>query len=174
MANFPSSFSFFLQTLDLLYHLCNNENVAVVCNKFIDFLGDCQDPHQQDAVVNKILVLADNFRPSFVWYIDTVETVLKTGLVELKSPPMAVILKNLRKGNETKSLCRFDGNVCNVSYFSVAKDENLGSEVWNDLVEKYTRQDLLDQKLDSCIIQLIVWVTYRPGSHEANFFLPYD
>ncbi|KAG1681901.1 AP-4 complex subunit epsilon-1 [Nymphon striatum] len=122
-------------TLDLIYELCNEENVVVVTGKFLDFLQTCHDSHQQDIMVNKVLDLADKFSPSFTWYLGTVEKILIMGYARPKPSQMKIIFRNMKEGLNCSA----------------------NEEFFNNIVQRYTDKCSNCEDLTPSFIQLSAW-----------------
>ena len=63
------------KTVDLLFSMCNPQNVVVIVGKLIKYLKSTTDVFLRTQLVEKITTLAENFAPDSQWYILTLNTV---------------------------------------------------------------------------------------------------
>ena len=64
------------RALDLLYLICNPNNVSEIVSQLLGYLEKKVDPHLHDDLVLKIAILAEKFAENLIWYVDVV-----TGLI---------------------------------------------------------------------------------------------
>eukprot|EP01135_Chromosphaera_perkinsii_P003866 Nk52_evm2s260 gene=Nk52_evmTU2s260 len=68
-------------TLELLYRICNSENVAVVVDKMLNYLRGAvyMDSAGRRVLVVKVMELSEKYAPGVVWYLQTICEVLRVG-----------------------------------------------------------------------------------------------
>lgn len=60
------------RALDLLYLICNRNNVSTIVEELLGYLENRVDPHLHDDLVLKIAILAEKFAENLIWYVDVV------------------------------------------------------------------------------------------------------
>ena len=60
------------RALDLLYLICNQDNVSVIVAELLGYLESRNDPLIRDDLVLKIAILAEMFAENLIWYVDVV------------------------------------------------------------------------------------------------------
>jgi AP-2 complex subunit alpha len=70
------------RALDLLYLICNNNNVSTIVVELLGYLENRVDPHIHDDLVLKIAILAEKFAENLIWYVDLVVKLIQNAEVE--------------------------------------------------------------------------------------------
>lgn len=70
------------RALDLLYLICNSENVSRIVAELLGYLESRTDPHIRDDLVLKIAILAEKFAENLIWYVDVVVRLIQNAEVE--------------------------------------------------------------------------------------------
>lgn len=60
------------RALDLLYLICNSDNVSIIVAELLGYLENRNDPLIRDDLVLKIAILAEMFAENLIWYVDVV------------------------------------------------------------------------------------------------------
>lgn len=66
-------------TLDVLYRMTNEQNVAVIVAKMIEFMRNTVDEFLRGDLVERVTKLAQKFAPDNVWFTRTMAAVLEIG-----------------------------------------------------------------------------------------------
>lgn len=69
------------RALDLLYLICNQENVSVIVAELLGYLESRNDPLMRDDLVLKIAILAEMFAENLIWYVDVVVKLIQNAEV---------------------------------------------------------------------------------------------
>ncbi|GMH32396.1 hypothetical protein BSKO_00230 [Bryopsis sp. KO-2023] len=89
-----------LKTLNLLVKMTKPNNVEIVVEKLIAFLGSCPDEHIQRDICSRVSELSERYAPDTQWYIETmVEMFLVAG--EAVDPKVSHSLMRLIAEQET-------------------------------------------------------------------------
>lgn len=59
------------RTLDLVYALCNSENVGFLVEELLNYADEC-DFNLKEELIFKIAILSEKFAPDLKWYLDVV------------------------------------------------------------------------------------------------------
>jgi AP-2 complex subunit alpha len=70
------------RALDLLYLICNRQNVSTIVEELLGYLENRVDPHLRDDLVLKIAILAEKFAENEIWYVDVVVRLIQNAEVE--------------------------------------------------------------------------------------------
>jgi AP-2 complex subunit alpha len=70
------------RALDLLYLICNSNNVSTIVAELLGYLENRVDPHIHDDLVLKIAILAEKFAENLIWYVDVVVKLIQNAEVE--------------------------------------------------------------------------------------------
>ena len=70
------------RALDLLYLICNRNNVSEIVNQLLGYLENRVDPHLHDDLVLKIAILGERFAENLIWYVDVVVRLIQSAEVE--------------------------------------------------------------------------------------------
>ena len=68
-----------IQTLNLLFLMTNQSNVAVITDKLIAYLRQTTNEYVRSDLVAKITQLAERFAPDNQWFIQTMNVVFELG-----------------------------------------------------------------------------------------------
>ena len=63
------------RTMDLLFKMTNPNNVEIVVERLLAHLGTAPDMSFKEELVKKICLLAEQFAPSNVWYLEAINMV---------------------------------------------------------------------------------------------------
>ncbi|KAG2486441.1 hypothetical protein HYH03_014888 [Edaphochlamys debaryana] len=66
-----------LKTLELLYKMTRSNNIQVIVDKMMGYLGTCSDDHIRRDVVRKVCDLAERYAPSPAWFVTTLSEVFR-------------------------------------------------------------------------------------------------
>jgi AP-2 complex subunit alpha len=70
------------RALDLLYLICNHQNVSKIVAELLGYLEARNDPLMRDDLVLKIAILAEMFAENLIWYVDVVVKLIQNAEVE--------------------------------------------------------------------------------------------
>jgi len=70
------------RALDLLYLICNRNNVSEIVEQLLGYLETRVDPNLHDDLVLKIAILAEKFAEGLLWYVDVVVRLIRNAEVE--------------------------------------------------------------------------------------------
>lgn len=70
------------RALDLLYLICNRNNVSTIVEELLGYLENRVDPHLHDDLVLKIAILAEKFAENLIWYVDVVVKLIQNAEIE--------------------------------------------------------------------------------------------
>eukprot|EP01012_Entosiphon_sulcatum_P040357 TRINITY_DN53_c2_g1_i1.p1 TRINITY_DN53_c2_g1~~TRINITY_DN53_c2_g1_i1.p1 ORF type:complete len:1119 (-),score=215.85 TRINITY_DN53_c2_g1_i1:24-3173(-) len=87
------------KTLDLLYAMTNRNNVEVIVSRLIKFLGQAHDNYLKADLVGRITDLADKFKGSSQWYVDTINHVVALGARHVRDEILQGVLKLIAEGS---------------------------------------------------------------------------
>lgn len=65
------------RALDLLYLICNRNNVSQIVEQLLGYLETRVDPNLHDDLVLKIAILAEKFAEGLLWYVDVVVRLIR-------------------------------------------------------------------------------------------------
>ena len=132
------------KTLSLLYAMCNEDNVEAICLRLVKFLADSTDKYQREDIVKNICNIADMFKTSNEWYIETLNRVLEIAPEHMSPLTVQAMLKQIAEG---------DGD-----------DEQEDAEFRTKCVEDYfSMGENPDKKLSEKLIQVMAWVIGEYG-----------
>eukprot|EP00756_Hemistasia_phaeocysticola_P009354 Hpha_TRINITY_DN14869_c0_g2::TRINITY_DN14869_c0_g2_i1::g.169539::m.169539/K12400/AP4E1; AP-4 complex subunit epsilon-1 len=134
------------KTLDLLYAMTNENNVEVIVLRLIKYLASAHDVYLKADLVHNICDLAYRFYPDMVWYIDTMNRVLKLGASHVDNQTVQGMLKMIAEGDEDED---------------DATNENFRLGCVTTYFELLNATD--DKGLPETLIQIISWVLGEYG-----------
>ena len=70
------------RALDLLYLICNRNNVSEIVEQLLGYLETRVDPNLHDDLVLKIAILAEKFAEGLLWYVDVFVRLIRNAEVE--------------------------------------------------------------------------------------------
>lgn len=84
-----------VKTLDLLYEMCNNQNLHVIVSKMFKYLEETTDEYIRKDIVQRISQLSERFAPNPSWYITTMTQLFQIGgnsvAIELAENMMSIL-----------------------------------------------------------------------------------
>ncbi|KAG2602873.1 hypothetical protein PVAP13_5KG717700 [Panicum virgatum] len=141
------------KTFELLYKMTKSTNVEVIVDRMIEYMINITDHHYKTEIASRCVELAEQFAPSNLWFIQTMNKVFEH----------AGDLVNIRVAHNLMRL---------IAEGFGEEDEGADSQLRSSAVDSYLRI-VGEPKLPSSFLQIICWVLGEYGTADGKYSASY-